>query len=178
MVRAPVDAVDDGVGCAFQFVVQAALDQSSEDRLCGLVAVKGEASDVGLVTQTRHSAVHGLADVAADAESRRAGSRPGSGSTAPGRPARRDRGVRVWRRDRSSTGVVRNLRWRSPDVGRRRRHPRRRCRGAIGRDWSSVPPRPRFPAQRGRPSSAVSWTPPTMATNRRRPFRAGAWKGR
>ena len=27
MVRAPVDAFDDGVGRAFQFVVQAALDQ-------------------------------------------------------------------------------------------------------------------------------------------------------
>jgi hypothetical protein len=48
MVGAPVDAFDDGVGRPLQLVVQAALDQSSQDRLCGLVAVKREAGDVGL----------------------------------------------------------------------------------------------------------------------------------
>ena len=55
MVRAPVDAVDDGVGRALQLVVQAALDQASQDRLCGLVAVKREAGDVGLAFLPRSS---------------------------------------------------------------------------------------------------------------------------
>ena len=55
MVGAPVDAVDDGVGRAFQFVVQAALDQPAEDGLCGLVAVKREAGDVGLAIPGRSS---------------------------------------------------------------------------------------------------------------------------
>ena len=53
MVRAPVDAFDDGVGRAFQFVVQAALDQPAQDRLVGLVAVKREAGDVGLAASPR-----------------------------------------------------------------------------------------------------------------------------
>ena len=68
MVRAPVDAVDDGVGRAIQLVVQAALDQASQDRLCGLVAVERETGDVGLVTPGSHRAVHRLDDIAADAE--------------------------------------------------------------------------------------------------------------
>ena len=55
MVRAPVDAVDDGVGRAFQLVVQAALDQPSQDGLGGLVAVKREAGDVGLAVRRRSS---------------------------------------------------------------------------------------------------------------------------
>ena len=46
MVCTPVDAFDDGVGRAFQFVVQAALDKSADDRLGGLFAVKREAGDV------------------------------------------------------------------------------------------------------------------------------------
>ena len=68
MVRAPVDAVDDGVGRALQLVVQAALDQASQDRLCGLVAVEREAGDVGLASCPAHRPVHRLDDVAADAE--------------------------------------------------------------------------------------------------------------
>ena len=51
MVRATVDAFDDGVGRAFQFVVQAALHQPAQDRLAGLVAVKREAGDVGLAVR-------------------------------------------------------------------------------------------------------------------------------
>jgi hypothetical protein len=51
MVRAPVD---DGVGRALQLVVQAALDQASQDGLCGLVAVKREAGDVGLASCPAH----------------------------------------------------------------------------------------------------------------------------
>jgi hypothetical protein len=47
MVRTPVGPVDGGVGGAFQLVLEAALDQSAEDRLCGLVAVKREAATSG-----------------------------------------------------------------------------------------------------------------------------------
>ena len=68
MVRAPVDAVDDGVGRAIQLVVQAALDQASQDGLCGLVAVKREAGDVGLASCPAHRPVHRLDDVAPGAE--------------------------------------------------------------------------------------------------------------
>ena len=35
MVRAPVDAVDNGIGGALQLVVQAAFDQPAEHRLGG-----------------------------------------------------------------------------------------------------------------------------------------------
>ena len=55
MVRAPVDAFDDGVGGAFQLVVQTTLDQPSQDRLARLVAVKREAGDVGLAVLPRSS---------------------------------------------------------------------------------------------------------------------------
>ena len=51
MVGAPVDPVDDGVGRALQLVVQPALDQPAEDRVCRLVAVKREAGDVGLAVR-------------------------------------------------------------------------------------------------------------------------------
>ena len=67
MVRATVDAFDDGVGRAFQLVVQAALDQPTQDRLRGQVAVKREAGDVGLAVRRAHRPVHGFDDVAADA---------------------------------------------------------------------------------------------------------------
>ena len=48
MVRAPVDAFDDGVGRALQLVMQTALDQSAQHWFVGLVAMKREAGDVGL----------------------------------------------------------------------------------------------------------------------------------
>ena len=68
MVCVPVDAVDDGVGRVLQLVVQAALDQASQDWLCGLVAVKREASDVGLASCPAHRPVHRLDDGAPDGE--------------------------------------------------------------------------------------------------------------
>ena len=48
MMRTPVDAFDDGVGRAPQFVMQSSVDQPSQDRLGGLVAVKRETGDVGV----------------------------------------------------------------------------------------------------------------------------------
>jgi hypothetical protein len=60
----PVGPVDDGVGRAFPLVVDAALDQSAEDRLCGLVAMKRLAGDIGFVTPVSYR----LDDVASDTE--------------------------------------------------------------------------------------------------------------
>ncbi len=45
-----------------------ALDQPAKYRLDGLVAVEREAGDVGLTVHPDHPAVHGLDDIAADAE--------------------------------------------------------------------------------------------------------------
>ena len=68
MVRATVEAVDDGVGRALQFIVDATLHQPAQDRLGCLVAVEREAAEVGLPLGCAHRPVHGLDDVAADAE--------------------------------------------------------------------------------------------------------------
>ena len=59
MVRARIEACDDGVGRALARRVARALDQSAEHRLVGLVAMEREAGDVGLVTQIGHRAVVG-----------------------------------------------------------------------------------------------------------------------
>ena len=77
MVGTPVDAVDDGVGRAFQLVMQAALDQPAENGLCELVAVKREAGDVRLAFLPPHRPVQRLDDVAADAEVAQGRSSPG-----------------------------------------------------------------------------------------------------
>ena len=68
MVRAPVDAINDGVGCTFQLIVEATLHQPAQHWLVGLIAVKGEASDVGLSVHPAHRSVHPFDDIATDAE--------------------------------------------------------------------------------------------------------------
>ena len=60
--------VDDGIGRAIRLVVQAALDQTSQDGLCGLVTVKREAGDAGLASRPAHRPVNRLDDVAPDGE--------------------------------------------------------------------------------------------------------------
>ena len=55
MVRASIDAVDDGVGAALQFVVQTPFDKPAQDWAVGFVAVKREAGDVGLAVLPRPS---------------------------------------------------------------------------------------------------------------------------
>jgi hypothetical protein len=65
MVRATVDAINDRVGRAFQFVVE---DQPTQYRLVGLLSVKRETGDVGLAVCRTHRAVHRFDNVAADAE--------------------------------------------------------------------------------------------------------------
>ena len=49
----------------FQFVLQTALDQSTEKAFCGLVAVERNVGDVGLAFCPTHRPVHRLDDVAA-----------------------------------------------------------------------------------------------------------------
>jgi hypothetical protein len=120
MVRTPVDAVDDGVGRAFQLVVQAALDQSAKDRLCGLVAMKRVGGDVGLAFCPAHRPVHRLDDVAAHPVVAQGGLEAGlQGPLCGADLVRPDPGVRAWRRDQSSASVARDLRPRRPVVGRR-----------------------------------------------------------
>ena len=76
-MRAPVDAVDDGVGRALQFVMQPALDQSAQHRLVGLVAMECEARDVGLATHAVIARCIVLMMSPWMPRSRRAGSRSG-----------------------------------------------------------------------------------------------------
>ena len=66
MVGASIDAVDDGIGRAFQFVMEPASYKSTLHRVGGLVAMQGESSEVGLASGTRDRAVHGFDDVPAD----------------------------------------------------------------------------------------------------------------
>ena len=63
---AAVDAVDDGIGFALQLVMQAAIDQSPEDRF-GRVGLDGEVGERPFGAAP-HGAVHGLDDVAARRE--------------------------------------------------------------------------------------------------------------
>ena len=71
MVRAIVDAFDDGVDRAFQLVMQTSLDQPSQDRLAGLVAVKRESADVGLAFCLARRLMNRFDDVASGADTRR-----------------------------------------------------------------------------------------------------------
>ena len=68
MMRAAIDAGDDRVGCSLELVVETALDQASQHWIGRLLAVQSEGADVRLVSAGAHRLVHGLDDVAADAE--------------------------------------------------------------------------------------------------------------
>jgi hypothetical protein len=67
-VRALIDACDDSVCPAFQFIVEARSSNRPQHWLVGLVAVKREACDVRLAVRRAHRSVHRFNDVAADAE--------------------------------------------------------------------------------------------------------------
>ena len=118
MMGAAIDAGDDRIGGALQLVVQAALDQPAEHRIGWLLAVQSEAADVRLVPAGAHRLVHGLDDVAPDAElAQRLVRGPASASSRPARPAPRGRGVRASPPARAAAGAVRGPRRRAP--GRR-----------------------------------------------------------
>ena len=68
MMGAPIDALDDRIGGPLQFVIKPALDKPAEHRLGRLLTVQGEAGDIGVAPGAGSSPVHGLDDVAADAE--------------------------------------------------------------------------------------------------------------
>ena len=133
MLCPPVDAFDDGVGRALQLVMQAALDQSAQDWLGRLVAVKREARDVGFMIGPAHRPVHDLDDVAADAE-------------VPQRwlDARLQRPLR--RAERlAEAGVTRGTRLVRPGAGRLCHRLRPPCRAMSGRGLSSDRRQPPYP---------------------------------
>ena len=61
-------ALDDRVGCSLQFIIKAAFDQTAEPRFPGIIAMKGESGHIGLTSGAGHCPVHGLDDIAANAE--------------------------------------------------------------------------------------------------------------
>jgi hypothetical protein len=68
MVRPAIDPLNDGVGGAFQLVVQATLHQAAEHGIAGVVAMEGKACDVRLAAGPGHDPVHGLDDIAPNPE--------------------------------------------------------------------------------------------------------------
>jgi len=68
MMGAPIDAGDDRVGAPLQFIVEAALDQPAKHRFGRLFSMQSERADIRLAPAGAHGLVHGLDDVAADAE--------------------------------------------------------------------------------------------------------------
>ncbi len=67
-MRAPVDAIDDGIGFTAQLVMQPAIDQTTDDRSFDCVAVDHEIGKAAILVAPGEGAVHGLDDVAADSE--------------------------------------------------------------------------------------------------------------
>src|SRR5665213_2851930 len=68
MMGAPVDSGNDGVGGPLQFVVEAPLHQPAEDRIGWFLSMQSEGADIRFVYAAAHGLVHGLDDVAPDAE--------------------------------------------------------------------------------------------------------------
>ena len=68
MVRAPIHAVDHGVGRAFELVVEAACDKPPDDRLCCVLLTKRKVADAALDALCGQSAMDALDDVGAFAQ--------------------------------------------------------------------------------------------------------------
>ena len=68
MVRPAVDPFDDGIGGAFQLVMQTTLHQAAEHGVTGVVAMQSKAGDVRRAVGSGHDPVHGLDDVSANTE--------------------------------------------------------------------------------------------------------------
>jgi hypothetical protein len=68
MVRPAIDPLNDGIGGAFQLVVQATLHQAAEHGIAGVVAMEGKACDVRLAAGAGHEPVHRLDDIASHPE--------------------------------------------------------------------------------------------------------------
>jgi len=67
-MRAAIGARDDGIGGAFQLVIEATLGEPSHRRVGRGLAVQREGADVRFMPAGAYGLVHGLDDVAADAE--------------------------------------------------------------------------------------------------------------
>ena len=68
MMRPAIDPFNDGIGGAFQLVMQTTLHQATEHGVAGIVAMEGKACDVRLAAYPGHDPVHGLYDIAAKPE--------------------------------------------------------------------------------------------------------------
>src|SRR5579863_7920274 len=68
MVRSAVDPFNDGIGRAFQLVMQTTLYQAAKHGVTGVVAVESKARNVGLAAGPCHGPVHRLDDVSTNPE--------------------------------------------------------------------------------------------------------------
>ena len=68
MVRPAIDPLNDGIGGAFQLVMQTTLRQTTEHGVAGVVAMQGKACDVRLAACSGQNPVHRLDDIAAKPE--------------------------------------------------------------------------------------------------------------
>src|SRR5574337_1831906 len=65
---APIDAGDDRVSASLQLVVEATFHQPAKHRIGRLLSMQSEGADIRFAPGTAHGLVHGLDDVASDAE--------------------------------------------------------------------------------------------------------------
>jgi hypothetical protein len=68
MMRPAIGPLNNGIGGAFQLVVQTSLHQATEHGVAGIVAMEGKACDVRLAACPGHNPVHRLDDIAAKPE--------------------------------------------------------------------------------------------------------------
>jgi hypothetical protein len=68
MVSPAIDPLNDGIGGAFQLVVQTSFRQAAKHGVAGVVAMEGKACDIGLAAGPGHDPMHGLDDIAAKPE--------------------------------------------------------------------------------------------------------------
>src|SRR5450755_4579859 len=68
MVRPAIDPLNDGIGGAFQLVVQTSVRQAAKHGGAGVVAMESKACDIGLAARPGHDPMHGPYDIAAKPE--------------------------------------------------------------------------------------------------------------
>ena len=66
MVRASIDAFDDRIGRASEFVMEPPRYKSTLNRVGDVIAMQGETRQIGLATGTCDRAMHGFDDVATE----------------------------------------------------------------------------------------------------------------
>jgi hypothetical protein len=68
MMSAAIDAGDDRIGGPLQLVVEATFHQPAKHRIGRLFSMQSEGADIRFAPGNAHGLVHGLDDVASDAE--------------------------------------------------------------------------------------------------------------